>query len=442
MPRTFADFWNNLMGDIPALDQFRAQDFINYAWRDIREARRWSFLTAESSFDIPDEIADGTASVAMFSDVVVGDATARAVWDALGLNIPITDRQFRVGSGPLYQIIAYDVDGDSTANTWNTTGAPGALRLDREYKESSSAFVVATASVTETALNPIDGTSLTVGSEVFVWVNAVVNPTDVLIGATKAISYQNMVDVINATTTTPCIAVLSGTVITLTAIIAGTAGNALALSISDATYGVAVAFSGGTDGGATYQIYKAYFSPPSIDFLSFTSVKDIQNGRNLKLDLTRDDLNRKDPMRQSFGNPDYVALGKADSAGEIKVELWPHMLSAYSLVVEYERAGEDFEADDVLPLVIPESLLMERALCYACRWANDNRNRYDALKGINWAVNIAAHELNYTHQLMKVQIVDEEGSPSNISYAPDFYRYRGHGDTRLGQATDDGMIHW
>lgn len=321
------------MGDIPALDQFRAQDFINYGWRDIRESRRWSFLTAESSFDIPDEITTGTASVTQFSDVVVGDVTARAVWDVLGLNIPITDRQFRVGTGPLYQIIAYDSVGDSTANPWNINGDPGALQLDREYKEA-------------------------------------------------------------------------------------------------------------TDADETYQIYKAYFSPPPTDFLAFTSVKDIQNGRNLRLDLTRDDLNRRDPMRQSFGNPNYVAMGKADAAGEIKIELWPHMLTAYSLVVEYERAGADFTATESLPLVIPESLLMERALCYACRWANDNRNRYDALKGINWTVNIATHELNYKQQLMAIKIVDEEGAPSDISFAPDYYRRRGYGDTLAGQSHDDGYIHY
>lgn len=331
MSRVFKDWWNSLMGDIPALDQFRAQDFINYAWRDIREARRWSFLTAESSLDFPDEVITGTALVSQFSDVVVGSVAARAVWDALNLNMPITDRQFRVGTGPLYQIISYDSVGDIATFSWNTNSDPGALQLERTYKEATSATV-------------------------------------------------------------------------------------------------------------TYQIYKAYHSPPSTDFLSFTSVKDIQNGRSLALDATREYLDRRDPMRQSFGDPTRVAIHKADATGEIKVELWPHLLSAKSLVCEYERAGTDFADIESLPGVIPESLLMERALCYACRWANDNRNRYDALKGINWAVNIAAHELNYSQALMKVRILDEEGSPSDLSWAPDWRPRRGYGDTLAGQSHDSGEI--
>jgi len=331
--RTFRELWNNLLGDIPALDQFRAQDFINYAWRDIREARRWSFLSAESSLDFPDQITAGTVSVTQFSDVIFADATAKTAWDAVTLNIPLTDRQFRVGTGPLYQVIAYDSIGDASANSWNTGVIAGAAQLERTYKED-------------------------------------------------------------------------------------------------------------TDADETYTIYKAYHSPPSADFLSFTSVKDIQNGRNLILDLTREDLNRRDPMRESFGNPDYVAVHQADSSGEIKVELWPHLLTAKSLVCEYERAGVDFTDADSLPSIIPESLLMERALWYGCRWANDNRNRYDTLKGINWAVNIAAHELAYKEAIEKTKIVDEEGSPSNISYSPDRHVFRGFGDTSFGQSHDDGLIHY
>lgn len=330
MSRGFKELWNNLLGDIPALDQFRAQDFINYGWRDIREARRWSFLSAESSLDFPNQIVAGTASVTQFSDVIFADATAKVAWDAVTLNIPLTDRQFRVGSGPLYQIIAYDSVGDSVANPWNTGAVAGAMQLERTYKED-------------------------------------------------------------------------------------------------------------TDADETYSIYKAYHSPPSTDFLSFTSVKDIQNGRDLILGLTREDLNRRDPMRQSFGNPDYVATHEADATGEIKIELWPHLLTAKSLVCEYERAGTDFASDtETLPQVIPESLLMERALCYGCRWANDNRNRYDALKGINWQQNIQTHEVAYAQALAKVRILDEEGYSQDISYAPDHRRWRGYGDTRAGQSHDTG----
>lgn len=437
MPRNFKDWWNSLMGDIPALDQFRAQDFINYAWRDIREARRWSFLTAESSLDFPDEITTGTASVSQFSDVVVGSTAARAVWDALNLNMPITDRQFRVGTGPLYQIIAYDRTGDIATYPWNLAGEAGALQLERTYKEPSvGAF--ATAIITQTILNPIDGTNIFIGAEVFTWVNIVVNPDDALIGGTVAESFQNMADSINAASAV-CAAAIVGTSIVLTAVGRGVAGNSITLSTNDPAYATITAFHGGTAGTA-YYIYKAYHSPPSADFLSFTSVKDIQNGRSLTLDATREYLDRRDPMRQSFGDPTRVAVHKVDASGEIKVELWPHLLSAKSLVCEYERAGTDFADTESLPGIIPESLLMERALCYACRWANDNRNRYDALKGINWAVNIKEHQDSYKEQLREIKILDEEGSPSDLSWAPDWRPRAGFGDTRAGQSHDDRWL--
>lgn len=331
--RAYKDYWNNLLGDIPALDQFRAQDFINYGWRDIREARRWSFLATESSLDFPNQIVAGTVAVTQFSDVILADATAKVAWDAVGLGIPLTDRQFRVGSGPLYQIIAYDSVGDSTANPWNTGAIAGAAQLERTYKETTNA--------------------------------------------------------------------LQG-----------------------------------------YAIYKAYHSPPSTDFLAFTEIKDIQNGRTLVINLSREDLDKfRDPMRQAFGDSYYQAAHEADANGYIKIELWPHLLTAKSLVCAYERAGADFASDtETLPRIIPESLLMERALCYGCRWANDNRARYNELKGVNWQQNVTIHEVAYAQALERVKLLDEEQFSQNISYAPDRLKRAGHGDSRWAQSHDISSI--
>lgn len=321
------------MGDVPGLDFKKAQDCINYAWRDIREARRWSFLSSETSIDIPDKIVAGTASVTQFSDVVVGNATAKTAWDALTLNLPITYRQFRVGSGPLYQIIAYDSVGDSTTNPWNTNGDAGALRLERTYKEA-------------------------------------------------------------------------------------------------------------TDATETYQIYRAYFAMPA-DFLAFTQIKDIQNGRNLNLDLTRSDLdNWKDPQRLSFGYPSYVAAwtGDPNNSGLPRFELWPHMFTAYSYVVRYERLGADFASDtESLPQIIPESLLLERALVYACKWANDNRGRYEPLKATDWRSSIGAHEIAYREMLGKSKIMDEELYPQDLSYEPEKFR-KSAGNARYWQSHEFSTI--
>lgn len=118
-------------------------------------------------------------------------------------------------------------------------GVPG-------WQDAVGAHTFATATITETVLNPIDGTVISLGSEVFVWVNAVVNPTDVLIGATIAESFQNMVNVINLTSVTAqCTATLNGSTLTLTANAAGDPGNSITLSINDPAYGVLTPFGGG-----------------------------------------------------------------------------------------------------------------------------------------------------------------------------------------------------
>lgn len=320
------------MGDIPGLDYIKAKDCINYAWRDIREARRWSFLAAEGSLDIPNQIVAGTAAVTQFSDVVVGSAAAKTAWDAITLDIPLASRQFRVGSGPLYQIIAYDSVGDVVTFPWNLSSSPGALQLERSYKEATAA-------------------------------------------------------------------------------------------------------------AANYSIYRAYFYMPT-DFLAFTEVKDIQNGRNLRLDLTRRSLDDwKDPQRQSFGDAYYIAAwtGDANNSGRPRFEIWPHTLSAKSLLVRYERAGTDFASDtEALPAVIPESLLMERALCYACRWANDNRGRITELKSNDWRSSIIAHEASYRDQLQRIKIQDEEAFSIDLTVAPDRLR-QGYGNARWFQQHDVPM---
>jgi hypothetical protein len=308
------------MGDIPGLDLFKAKECVNQAWADIRRVRRWSFLSAETSIDIPNAVTAGTASVTQFSDQVVPDAAAKAVWDVLGMNIPLTARQFRVGSGPLYQITAYDDSG------------AGALTLERAYKEA-------------------------------------------------------------------------------------------------------------TDTVETYSIYRAYFTMPA-DFLSFTDVKDIQNGRSLITGLSREDLDDfKDPQRQSFGDANFIAARGVDSNGEPLFELWPHQLTAKSLVVRYERAGTDFASDsEALPAIIPESLLMERALCYAARWAMANQGRYPELKGTNWVNVSVGHEAAFSKQLWEVQVFDEEMFQINITQAPEYARHGGN--SRWLQSHDDGRIHY
>jgi hypothetical protein len=123
----FAEYWNNIKGTVPGLSAFLAQGFVNDAWEDIRKARSWSFLTVEGALKSPALINTGTVQVTQASSSVIANAAAKTVLDAVVLDAlnPLVTRQFRVSSGPVYSISAYD-------------DATGTITLDRPYLEASN----------------------------------------------------------------------------------------------------------------------------------------------------------------------------------------------------------------------------------------------------------------------------------------------------------------
>lgn len=130
---TFQDLAGELVGSVPRIDYLKARQLVNRAWREIRDSRPWTFLLAETTLDCPSQIATGTVSVSQFSKLVTADATAKVVLDVVGLNIPLSDRQFRIaGSTQIYNITNYD---DVT----------GIITLDRNFAEpdnSASAYLI------------------------------------------------------------------------------------------------------------------------------------------------------------------------------------------------------------------------------------------------------------------------------------------------------------
>lgn len=124
----FVDLYSRLTGMITGLSPRLAQTFINYAWRDLLNAREWSFLIAEGGFDAPLLINAGTVNVTQNSASVVADTTAGAALNAVVAATPaLTARQFRVGQGgSLYNITAWN-NGTRT------------LTLDRPFLEPSNA---------------------------------------------------------------------------------------------------------------------------------------------------------------------------------------------------------------------------------------------------------------------------------------------------------------
>jgi hypothetical protein len=113
---------------LPQIDPISTQTLVMRAYRDIRKARDWSFNRQNGVWLSPSPINSGTVTVTFLSNQVVADAVASPYWLAQAITQPplgsLTQRQFRVTGGPIYNIIAYD--GVST------------ITLDRPYTEQSA----------------------------------------------------------------------------------------------------------------------------------------------------------------------------------------------------------------------------------------------------------------------------------------------------------------
>ncbi len=118
-----------LTGIVPKLPPDYAKTIINRAWMEVRRKSLWSFQLFDQNWTSPAVVNAGTVTVTQGSNQVVFDATAAAAIAAIGLTpSSVTQRQFRVGIGTIYNIWAYD------AGTLTAT-------LDRNYQEATGAGV-------------------------------------------------------------------------------------------------------------------------------------------------------------------------------------------------------------------------------------------------------------------------------------------------------------
>ena len=114
-------------GEIPGVSLALARNKLLEAFAKILDETDWSFQKKEGGWLAPGLVASlGTTTVTQYSNQVIGDATASAIWAGLSGMPLITQLQYRDPSYSLYNIIAYDV----------TTNAPfGTLTLDRPWME-------------------------------------------------------------------------------------------------------------------------------------------------------------------------------------------------------------------------------------------------------------------------------------------------------------------
>lgn len=127
--KSWLDMSMELTGQVP-VDLLFARTLVNRAWVNVQRKHLWSFLWGKRAIPTPSPVSAGTVTVVGGDPAIVGDAAASAAWATLGLINPITQRQFRVGTGTIYNIVSYDT----------TSHAPfGTLTLDQNFVDQASA---------------------------------------------------------------------------------------------------------------------------------------------------------------------------------------------------------------------------------------------------------------------------------------------------------------
>lgn len=164
-----------------------------------------------------------------------------------------------------------------------------------------------------------------------------------------------------------------------------------------------------------YQIYKAYFSPPS-DFLRYISITNTASAYTItghKLTLNQEEMNRRDPQRGAQGDAYYQGAYRVGDTGLPIYEMWPHITNVAPYIAIYIRRGVDLTLPGVtpaidIPLTIPRTLLMLRAEYVTCRWAMKNSSRYPELGKINWHALMTHTKEEYREELWKCRRQDME----------------------------------
>lgn len=339
----FLIYTNKLRQWVPSLSPEQAEDFINDAWRDIREANdQWSFLLAQEYWLAPGSITLIGLGVTQFSTTVTLNHASLVLIAGLS-NPPITQRQLRFGlnSGPIYEIAGTNAlqvtDGAITSSTNVLNSATGAF----------DASHVGRLIVVEGAGSGGDDLQTTIASFV---------------------SPIQITTTLNASTTVTNATVSWGSTITL------------ARNMNEQT-----------NASATALLYRVYYSPLTTDFHRIDHLVDSITGYEFGWDiLPIDELDRRDPQRSSTTEPYQLFFHHFDSVAGLPVwELWPGPTVERAYTVTLWRLGTPFSADeDALPPQITEELLLLRARYLAYEWgaANDadprKRQSYMALMGM------------------------------------------------------------
>lgn len=324
---------NEINGVVPKMSFDYGKTIINRALQDVYRQSLWSFQLFESNWTSPAAIGSngaspasgGTCTVVSGSNLVVFDPLiATPLINAIGLfPSPVTQRQFRVGIGTIY-------------NIWALNGG-----------QTGSVTTSGTALTATAGTFPVDGT--------------VGNGTPIAI---------NGVQYLLASVTDATHATLQSSAGSQT----GVAFTISAILTLDRLYQEA------SGANIAYQIYQVYYPSPYADFKSWKTVRDIINFNDLILSRSRDWVDIQDPQRSYYYIPTHCVPYQNDqnpnsaTYGWLFWELWGQP----SFVLTYQLYGTRngpalVNPTDTIPIQIGEDVVMAKARYYAYEWAEANR---------------------------------------------------------------------
>lgn len=336
----FLTYSNKLRQNIPSLSPQQAEDYVNQAWRDIRDADdEWSFLHRTEYWLAPGIISCVGLTVTQNSDEV--GLTVTAVGQLAGLNNPnLTVRQFRLngGGGPVYGIASTDVqqitDGDITASTTTLQALSSAPFAAGDVGK----FIVVAGAGTN-------------GADLETTIASFTSTTEV--------------ELTDAASTTVTGATISwGSTLTLDRLYRET-----------------------TNTDVTGVVQRMYFQP-EYDMARLDHITDNITGYEFAFEIRPpDEIDRIDPQRAATGLPYALFFHDFDpDTGKAIYEMWPAPRAERAYTVTYWQRGEDFvEDDESLPVQIPDELLMLRAQMLGYEWlmtATDDPKKIAAISAM------------------------------------------------------------
>ena len=383
---TFSELSREIAGSIPGLSPFLAQKFVNRAFRDVRESRLWSWNVAETALLAPAQLTTGTVSVTQYSATVTADAAAATAWQGLGMTIPITSRQFRVGTGPLYNISAFD--GNNT------------ITLDRIY---GAATAIGAAYNIYKAYYAGPGNLLR-------W-TSIVDPTNNYYFSPKNLHWTreevDRRDPFRGALGTP-IGMASYKLQTS----AGAVGAPFQVRGSGPAPGASGPYIGGLPATYTVEVTTGGIGGAAVfkwklDQGSYTTgVTSTVVPQDLSLGLR---ISWPAALTFVLGDVFTIAATPGAATGAAMFEMWPHPTAAVAYLAIYQTRGSDLvNPTDSLPPTVPDELIVYRGLYHAYHWAEANVPKPAIEHRVNWPGLWSSAANNYQQLLKKAAIQDEE----------------------------------